>query len=82
MKRTSMNIEESLIKQIALEAKRHHVTQTELIKMILVRGLNELRASRKVRTFEIPVVSGSGVRPGVNLDDRGELLDLMNEAKV
>jgi hypothetical protein len=77
-----MNIEESLIKQVALEAKRHHITQTELIKMILVSGLNELRASRKARTLDIPVVSGSGLRPGVNLDDRSELLDLINDGTV
>ena len=82
MKRTSLNIEDSLIEQIAKEAQRQNVTQTELIKLILVQGLNALKIKRKARRLDIPVMKGTGLKPGIDLSNRAALIDLLDEKKI
>jgi hypothetical protein len=79
MKRTSLNIEEALIKQIAAEANRQNLTQTDLIKLLLVKGLAMLRVKdKKRRGVNIPVVKGDGLCDGVDLNSRAALNDLID----
>lgn len=82
MKRTSLNIENTLMEQVSKEARLQNITQTELIKLILVQGLKALKIRRKKVRLDIPVVSGDGLVPGVDLSDRSGLFDLLIDKKV
>jgi|GEM_PF-4222628 len=83
MKRTSLNIEPQLFAEIAEESHARGVTQTQLIKLMLVNGLKELRENRqKPRKFSIPAYGTGGTVAGVDLSDRRALFDLLdNENK-
>jgi hypothetical protein len=76
--RTTVRLDEALLKQAKREAARRGETLTALIErgLRLVLARPEQRSSR--RRVEIPVCrEGGGTLPGVDLDDTAALLDII-----
>ena len=77
--RTTLTIDDSIMKA----AKRHAANEGRSLKDVisdaLRLGLGMLEKSHKSRgKFKLTVVDGRGVQPGVKLDDRNALFDLMD----
>lgn len=77
--RTTVRLDDDLIKQAKIRAAEQGITLTQLID----ESLRERLASRPPRTsvepFRLPTYGEGGTRPGVNLDDNRALSDLMDE---
>jgi hypothetical protein len=75
--RTTVRLDERLL----AEAKKYAAESGRTLTSILEDALREMLARRRARARTKPVrlktVTGSGVRPGVDLDDTASLLDLM-----
>jgi hypothetical protein len=75
--RTTVRLDERLL----AEAKKYAAESGRTLTSILEDALRETLARRRVQARTKPVrlktVKGSGVRPGVDLDDTASLLDLM-----
>jgi len=75
--RTTVRLDERLL----AEAKKYAAESGRTLTSILEDALRETLARRRVHARTKPVrlktVKGSGVRPGVDLDDTASLLDLM-----
>jgi len=75
--RTTVRIDDALLKQAKLEAARRGETLTSLIEEGLRLVIAQSRAKKKRRVV-LPVSSATGgVFPGVDLDDSAALLDIM-----
>jgi hypothetical protein len=75
--RTTVRLDDSLLRRAKEEAARRGVTLTSLIEsgLRLILARPEKRASR--RPVELPVCrEGGGTLPGVDLDDSATLLDI------
>ncbi len=75
--RTTVRLDERLL----AEAKKHAADTGRTLTAVLEDALRESLARRRRSAERKPVrlktVSGTGVRPGVDLDDSSQLLDLM-----
>ena len=75
--RTTVRLNERLL----AEAKKYAAASDRTLTSVLEDALREALARRSARVKRKPVrlktVKGGGVRPGVDLDDSAELLDLM-----
>lgn len=79
MKRTTVRLEDGLLRQAKQEAARRGTTVTSLIEAGLRLVLAQAKPTRKRPHVELPVSRmGGGVLPGVNLDNSAELLDIMD----
>jgi len=75
--RTTVRLDDALLRRAKKEAKRSGETLTSLIE----RGLRLVLAGGRKRTgrsrVELPVCMASGLLPGIDLDDSAALLDIM-----
>jgi hypothetical protein len=75
--RTTVRLDDHLL----AEAKKHAAESGRTLTAVLEQALRESLARRSQQARAKPVrlktVRGSGVRPGVDLDDSAALLDLM-----
>ena len=75
--RTTIRLENHLIKQLKQLAHETHRTMTSIIE----DAVREVIASRKKRPLkkvvDLPTSHGQGLQPGVDLDHNAGLLDLM-----
>lgn len=75
--RTTIRLDDGLL----AEAKKRAAETGRTLTAVLEDALRESLARRRVVVERKPVrlrtVNGDGVRPGVDLDDSAELLDLM-----
>jgi DNA repair photolyase len=75
--RTTVRLNERLL----AEAKKHAAEVGTTLTALLEEALRETLARRtsrpKTRRIRLKTVKGSGLRPGVDLDDSATLLDLM-----
>jgi hypothetical protein len=75
--RTTIRIEDDLIKQAKREASRRGETLSALIEKSLRRALSGLPPNKR-RRIGLPVSSARGGRlPGVDLNDTAALIDIM-----
>ena len=75
--RTTLNLDDALVqaaKRRALETGR---TLTAVIEDALRSVLGRQPAEQRARVTELPTYRGGGLQPGVDLDDSGSLLDVM-----
>ncbi len=75
--RTTIRIDEELLKQ----AKHHAVTTGKSLTAVIEEALRESLARQKKNHQQKPArlvtFDGTGLQPGVDLDDSASLLDLM-----
>jgi hypothetical protein len=76
--RTTISIEEALLKQARRAALDRGISLNELVVMALRVELSRTKPKQKKR-IELPTVKGRGLYPGVDLNDSGGLEDIMNE---
>lgn len=78
--RTTIRIDEELLKEAKLEAARRGTTLTAVIEDALRESLSRQQntgQSEKVRSITFRV---KGLLPGVDIDDSAALLDLMESS--
>jgi antitoxin component of RelBE/YafQ-DinJ toxin-antitoxin module len=75
--RTTIRLDESLLKEAKLQAARKGITLTAVIENALRESL--LRQIKPTQRIPVRLVTfnGNGLLPGVDLDDTASLLDLM-----
>lgn len=75
--RTTVRLDERLL----AEAKRYAAESGRTLQSVLEDALRQTLARRRARPrakrVRLKTVTGSGVRPGVDLDDSASLLELM-----
>ena len=78
--RTTIRLDDDLFSELKQLAAASGRTLTSIIE----DALRESLARRKLRTgkhrIRVPVFSGKGVQPGVDLDSSANLLDFMEES--
>ncbi|HEV2069727.1 MAG TPA: DUF6364 family protein [Acidimicrobiales bacterium] len=74
--RTTLNLDDELIRRAREVAARTGSTLTRMIEDALRQSL-ERRDSAAVEPLDLPTVGGRGLQPGVDLDDSASLLELM-----
>lgn len=76
--RTTIRLEDQLLAEAKALAARTGRTLTQVIQDALQQALAP-PGDRTARPLKLPTFDGRGVRPGVDLDDYGGLLDLMED---
>ena len=78
--RTTVRLDEGLLKQAKAEASRQGQTVTALIERGLRLVLATARGPRRRARLVLPVSRASGgVRPGVDLNDATSVLDIIDQ---
>lgn len=79
--RTTIRIDDELLKEAKVAAASSGRTLTELIEDALREALaRRQEAKTRKERVTLPTFKGRGVRRGVDLDDSASLLDLMDRA--
>ncbi len=79
--RTTIRLNPQLLAQAKQFAARTGRTLTAVIEDALRQTLTDAKRARKRPPAKIPTFSGSGLQPGVDLDDTAALLDLLDETR-
>ena len=78
MSRTTVRLNESVLRQAKRHAADHGLTLTALIEQSLRSQLTTPRhPSVQEQPLVLPSFGGNGLRPGVDLDSSAGLLDVM-----
>lgn len=77
--RTTVNIDDRLLKQAKVAASKSGRTLSDLVDDGL-RLLLSQRPTGEGKSVELPTFGASGLRPGVDLEDKSALLDLLDES--
>ena len=75
--RSTVRLDEHLLAQAKLHAAESGLTPTAVLEQALREFFPRRAARPRAERVRLKTVKGSGVRPGVNLDDSASLLDLM-----
>jgi predicted transcriptional regulator len=75
--RTTIRLDDQLHAQAKRVAHDTGRTLTTVIEDALRVALAQRRTGPKGRQVRLPTFKGDGLQPGVDLDDRGSLLDTM-----
>ena len=76
--RTTIRLDDALLKRAKREAARRHITLTALIEQGLRLAMSRPAPWHAAKKVSLPVCQrGGGTLPGVDLDDSGALLDRM-----
>jgi hypothetical protein len=75
--RTTIRLDERLLADAKKHAAETGRTLTSVIEDALRESLARRRAAPARKPVRLRTVSGSGIRPGVDLDDTSALLDVM-----
>lgn len=78
--RTTVNLDDEVLKQAKLLARKSGTTLTAVIEDALRERLARRQAAESQAPVRLPTVAGHGLLPGVDLDDSGALWDLMDVA--
>lgn len=76
--RTTIRLDDDLLRQAKAYAAATDRTLTELVEDALREVLARREVKGRRRPIELPTSGGSGVQPGVDLDDTASLWDLMD----
>jgi len=77
--RTTIRLNERLLAEAKQLAARTGRTLTAVIEDALRRALNDAKPSRPSARPKMPTFRGSGLQPGVDLDDTSALLDVIEK---
>lgn len=81
MARTTIRLPDDLLREAKKRAAERGTSLTRLVEEALRATLSRTRQGEESREpVSITTVDGSGVQPGVDLDDTAALLDLMESA--
>ena len=75
--RTTLNIDDQLLKLAKHQAVEQGISLSMVIENVLRQSL--LKQSVGSKPVRLVTAAGSGVKPGVDLDNGGSLLDIMAE---
>ena len=75
--RTTLNIDDQLLKLAKHQAVEQGISLSMFIDSVLRQSLLKPSAERKA--VRLVTAAGSGVKPGVDLDNGRSLLDIMDE---
>ncbi|MDP2760783.1 MAG: hypothetical protein WC053_04480 [Sideroxydans sp.] len=75
--RTTLNLDDQLLISAKHRAVEESVSLARVIERALRESLAKPRAARE--TIRLITASGSGVKPGVDLDNSRSLLDIMGD---
>jgi len=75
--RTTIRLDEQLLEKAKNYALTHQTTFTAVVEDALREKLMKRPARKKQANIRLTTVSGSGVNPGIDLDDSSALLDAM-----
>lgn len=76
--RTTINLDDELLKQAKLAAQRSGTTLTALIEDAVRERLARQTSAPATEPVRLPTVGGRGPRPGVDLDDSTGLRELLD----
>jgi hypothetical protein len=76
--RTTVNIDDRLLRQAKLEAARSNRSLGDVVDDAL-RLLLAPAGRRRAAQLDLPVFGGSGLRPGVDLEDKEGLAALLDD---
>ncbi len=74
--RTTINIDDQLLKYAKQQAAQRGCTLKQVIEDALRESLSHQRLESK--PVKLETVSGTGLKPGINLDDGRSLNDIMD----
>lgn len=77
--RTTIRLDERLLARAKAHAARSGRTLTRLIEDALRRELQSKPGKVAREPVEVPTFKGSGLRPGVDLEDSAALLDTIEQ---
>lgn len=81
--RTTVRLDEALLRAAKAEAARSGATLTSLIEDALRDALRRRKAARSHRSVvSLTTFKGNGLCAGVDLDDSAALADLMDESRA
>jgi hypothetical protein len=80
--RTTIRLDESLLREAKRAAADAGRTLTSLIEDALREILSRRRKGPPQKRVRLPTFHGSGVAPGVDLDDTAALIDLMDSRRA
>lgn len=75
--KTTLYIEDGLLKEIKADALREGVSVTAYTENALREVLAKRQVVQKSAPVELPVFHGDGVLPGVDISNSASLLDIM-----
>jgi hypothetical protein len=75
--RTTIRLDEKLLREAKLQAARRGTTLTALIEDALRESLARQHKTQQRKPVRLVTFGGKGLHPGVDLDDSAALLDLM-----
>ena len=78
--RTTIRINERLLKEAKQMAARSGKTLTSIIEDALRESLSRQQRSGQREPIHLPTYRGKGLQPGVDLDDSAALLDIMESS--
>ena len=78
--RTTIRIDEQLLKEAKQMALRSGKSLTSIIEDALRESLSRQRGSGQRKPAHLITFSGQGLLPGVDLDDSAALLDVMESS--
>jgi hypothetical protein len=78
--RTTINLDDDVLAEAKLLAHRSGTTLTAVIEDALRERLARRQAAGSPAPVRLPTVAGSGLRPGVDLDDSSALREYMDAA--
>ena len=78
--RTTIRIDEQLLKEAKQLAARSGKSLTSVIEDALREALSRQKVPRPREPVRLPTFRGKGLLPGVDLDDSAALLDLMESS--
>jgi hypothetical protein len=79
--RTTIRIDEELLKKAKIQAARRGTTITAIIEDALRESLSRQDNSQPREPVHLVTFMGKGLLPGVDLDDTAALLDLMETSR-
>jgi len=79
MRRTTIRLDDQLLKDAKAAAAASGRTFTELVASALRETLAPPKAGPRRERVTLPTFKGTGLMPGVDLDDSAGLLDLMEQ---
>lgn len=76
--RTTLNLDDDLVRRAKEEALRSRRTLTSVIEDALRAALAGAGAATPPEPYRVRPFAGTGLQPGVDLDDSAALYDLMD----
>ena len=78
--RTTIRIDEQLLREAKQLAARSGKSLTAIIENALRESLTRQRSAIQRKPVRLMTFDGRGLRPGVDLDDSADLLDVMDSS--